>query len=319
MPHDLAHAQAANPDRERAEPLLVHRLLFCSTLLRVDGVVARAASVRPSEERELENHAVVLPYRGVFVTHAGRRHAVLASASHAVLLSARTPYRYSYPGALGDHCLVLMWSDEGLERAAPSLLRRTRFDTPEPAAAPVLEPSTLLARERLRHRLGDPAADPLAVEEDAIGLLSSALSAARREPVDRPIRAGAAARNHCRVERIKELIASAPAKRWTLDGLATAACVSPYHLAHLFKRHVGLSVYDYVVRARLAAALERVMDAKEDLTSIALDAGFSSHSHFTAQFRARFGTTPHELRRPGSRQRSAEVRRMSTAERVATS
>lgn len=320
MPLDLWPAPTAHADRDRARPVLARRELFGSTLLRIDTVVARPVSDGLTEERELTNHCLVLPYRGVFTTHTGRRQSVLASANHAALLSARTPYRYGYPGAIGDHCLVLLWSDERLEDVAPAALRRGRFATPAPAAAPVLEPSALLARERLRRRLAVPAMDSLAIEEESVGLLSSVLGAALREPVERVTRRGPGpTRNHLRVERIKALVASAPARRWTLDGLAAAAAVSPYHLAHLLKTRVGLSVYEYVVRARLATALERVLESEADLTTIALDAGFSSHSHFTAQFRARFGTTPLELRRQGARVGGAEVRRIATAGQGAAS
>jgi AraC family transcriptional regulator len=56
-------------------------------------------------------------------------------------------------------------------------------------------------------------------------------------------------------------------------------------------------VYQYVVRSRLARALDAVLDSGTDLTAIALDAGFASHSHFTARFRSLFGHTPLELRR----------------------
>jgi AraC-like DNA-binding protein len=320
MSLDLAPAQTAATDRDDPPPLLVRRPLFGSALLTIDGVVSYPDSEHPSDEHVLEDHGIVLPYRGVFATHAGRRPAVLASPSHAVMLSAGTPYRYSFPGAIGDHCIVLIWTDEALDRVAPASLRRGRFATPGPAAAPVLEPATLLRRERLRHRLANPAADPLAVEEEAIELLVSVLRSARCEPEGYPTRRGAAsARNHCRVERVKALIASDPTRRWTLGELAAAAVVSPYHLAHLFKTRLGLSVYEYVLRARLVGALQRVLDTQADLTTIALDAGFSSHSHFTAQFRARFRTTPLELRRQGARQAAAPVRRITTARQGAAS
>jgi AraC-like DNA-binding protein len=39
-------------------------------------------------------------------------------------------------------------------------------------------------------------------------------------------------------------------------------------------------------------ALEPLADGAGDLTRIALDLGFSSHSHFTAAFRRHFGLTP---------------------------
>ena len=36
---------------------------------------------------------------------------------------------------------------------------------------------------------------------------------------------------------------------------------------------------------------------RDDLTALALDLGFSSHSHFTAAFRRAFGRPPAEFRR----------------------
>jgi AraC-like DNA-binding protein len=88
--------------------------------------------------------------------------------------------------------------------------------------------------------------------------------------------------------------------------------MSPYHLAHVFRREVGLPVYAYVLRLRLAQALSAVVDSDADITTIALDAGFASHSHFTLHFRTLFGVTPAALRR-GAGPRPAELRKIVTA------
>jgi AraC-like DNA-binding protein len=50
------------------------------------------------------------------------------------------------------------------------------------------------------------------------------------------------------------------------------------------------------MRLRLHASLERVAEPGSDLTAVALDLGFASHSHFTAAFRRSFGLTPSALR-----------------------
>ena len=49
-----------------------------------------------------------------------------------------------------------------------------------------------------------------------------------------------------------------------------------------------------------------------DLTVIVLDAGFASHSHFTARFRTFFGCTPTALRHIGT---AGELRKIMTARR----
>jgi AraC-like DNA-binding protein len=75
----------------------------------------------------------------------------------------------------------------------------------------------------------------------------------------------------------------------------------------------GTSIYDYVLHERLARTLDAVLEGGDDLTSIALDAGFASHSHLTARFRSFFGCTPAALRRIATVGRVAELRKIMTA------
>src|SRR5260221_4200345 len=55
------------------------------------------------------------------------------------------------------------------------------------------------------------------------------------------------------------------------------------------------SLYRYQRRLRLARALD-LISQYDDLTTLGLDLGFSSHSHFTAAFREVYGYTPSEFR-----------------------
>jgi AraC family transcriptional regulator len=66
-------------------------------------------------------------------------------------------------------------------------------------------------------------------------------------------------------------------------------------LTDAFRRVEGTPLHRYLTRLRLARALDELPHA-EDLTQLALDIGFSSHSHFTAAFRRAFGCTPSEFR-----------------------
>jgi AraC-like DNA-binding protein len=61
-------------------------------------------------------------------------------------------------------------------------------------------------------------------------------------------------------------------------------------------------------RLRVAAALERLAGGAADLTDLALDLGYSSHSHFTASFRSEVGTTPSRARRLLATASLAQVR-----------
>ena len=66
---------------------------------------------------------------------------------------------------------------------------------------------------------------------------------------------------------------------------------SPVYLTQVFQQVEGLPLYRYQLRLRLARALD-LLATYDDLTALSLDLGFSSHSHFSAAFRAAYGRSP---------------------------
>jgi AraC family transcriptional regulator len=82
-----------------------------------------------------------------------------------------------------------------------------------------------------------------------------------------------------------------------LTDIARALYVSTYHLCRLFKEETGMPIHRYLTRLRLREALERISGGETGLTDLALNVGFSCHSHFTRAFCREFGVTPSEVRR----------------------
>ncbi len=80
-------------------------------------------------------------------------------------------------------------------------------------------------------------------------------------------------------------------RRWTLAEIGDELRVSPVYLTQLFQQVEGMPLYQYQLRLRLAHALDLVA-RYDDLTTLALDLGFSSHSHFSAAFRQLYGYSP---------------------------
>ncbi len=97
------------------------------------------------------------------------------------------------------------------------------------------------------------------------------------------------------VRAVMEYVSTRFRQRLKLDDIAAVVHCAPNHLCWLFKRETGLPIHRYVIRLRLAAALERLADV-ESLALLAMDLGFSHHSHFTAAFRREFGVQPARLR-----------------------
>lgn len=153
-------------------------------------------------------------------------------------------------------------------------------------------PGTYLEQRRLVESLQRVHPhDPLSVEEAVLKFLVDVIAEPGVAPSVLPPR-----RQADLVEQAKELLAGA-AGRVRLEDLARRLSASPFHLCHSFRRIEGRTLGAYHRDVRLRTALARVMDGGADLTEVALDAGFSSHSHFTSAFRAHFGVTPSSVAR----------------------
>ncbi|MEJ0036590.1 MAG: AraC family transcriptional regulator [Gammaproteobacteria bacterium] len=97
------------------------------------------------------------------------------------------------------------------------------------------------------------------------------------------------------IQRVKEYLALMPHDRVGLAQTARAVGASPSSLAHAFRRLEHLSVYQYALGCRLRHAAHLLL-TYEDLAQLALDVGFSSHSHFSSAFHRWAGCTPSEYR-----------------------
>jgi AraC family transcriptional regulator len=290
-----------------AEDWITRRKLYEGRHFEIGHVVCRPTpEVRTEVEYPVLN-VLALPIAGVFAVHHGPRRHVVATPNHAVFIAAGSPCRVSFPGNVGDECMVIRMRTASLAQLVPEAVSGDGLDASFLASHAQLPSSAILARG-LCQRFARDEADPLLVEELAMSLLGSALGYARKSPNGR---------QSPHVRRVTEAISASPERKWTLAELSDLAGVSSYHLAHVFRREVGTSVYRYAVRQRLARALDPVLDSELDLTSIALDAGFASHSHFTARFRAFFGLTPVALRRSAGSGLAAELRKIVTAQPAA--
>ncbi len=113
----------------------------------------------------------------------------------------------------------------------------------------------------------------------------------------------------------KRRIAARQDERLTLEELSRAVGVTAPHLTSVFRAVEGLPLYQYLLRARLEQAMAMLLPQERpvDLSEIALQAGFSSHSHFTAAFRRMFGCAPGIVRA-----RAAEICRTIRSLRPST-
>jgi AraC family transcriptional regulator len=286
---------------------VTRRSLFESETLQIGLFEARPRSDACGEIERQKSNVIVLPFSGVFSKHDGLGRSVIGTPSHAVFIAADTPYRLSFPGAIGDRALIFRFD----ETLAPE--RTSRRGGESLASNGLLPAGAIMLRNLLWSRLEKGETDPFETEAVGLDLLNMSFRSMRADGV--PLRRSALARRIAAVERVKEAVALAPTRKWTVAKLAKVANLSAFHLCRVFHQTVGTSLYDYVLRERLSCALEAILDRREDITAIALDAGFSSHSHFTARFKSFFNCTPMTFRHLATTKQAAELRKMMTAPR----
>lgn len=94
------------------------------------------------------------------------------------------------------------------------------------------------------------------------------------------------------IERALRLIDQNLSAPLSLEMLASAAGISPFHLSRSFRRITGLSIQGYIRERRLKEACRLLAETRKPLAEIAYDCGFSSQSRMTTVFRQILDTTP---------------------------
>ncbi len=111
--------------------------------------------------------------------------------------------------------------------------------------------------------------------------------------------AAAAGSEPLAVSRAKELLVSRLTTAPSLEELATAVNLSPFHFARVFRRATGLPPHAWLQQRRLEQARALLRDGCAPL-SVALQLGFADQSHLTRQFKQVYGVGPGEYRKAHS-------------------
>ena len=83
----------------------------------------------------------------------------------------------------------------------------------------------------------------------------------------------------------------------SLQALANVSGYSRVHFVRMFRAATGSSPHNYLLNLKLERVRELLKDRSMSLIDIALDCGFSSHSHMSRLFHKIVGVTPSAYRR----------------------
>jgi AraC family transcriptional regulator len=273
--------------RHRAEPSTARIRVLETPFAAVDDLRCVNSDRTQGPQGFSPDFQVCLPYRGLFVWHVGQDD-VVGEANQVLFVSGGEAFRVSQPARGGYGELIVTPTLELLSELGhvsdsrlsthPLFLRRRR------SANLTLQN----LRARFLHCIRHGNRDAFAAEEVLLDVLRCAFEPQTSHP--RP--AGATRRL---VERTKAVLEANACCWLRLADVARTVGASPAYLTDVFRRVEGIPVHKYLVQLRLAKALIELPHSN-DLTQLALDLGFSSHSHFAAVFRQAFDCTPSAFR-----------------------
>jgi AraC family transcriptional regulator len=255
----------------------------------IHGFVLVESIYRPQHTVPLHEHERAFFYLVLDGSSRDTTHRQTVSCARGMLL-------YHPPGEAhanlwhdaGGRCFHIEIPPDRLElsdRVSPALRHSGSF---------VGGPLVWLAQRLHREFQCPDAASSIAAEGLALELIAGthreAFAAGRSRTAPRWLTAARdAARDRCTEEL-------------TIAMLAREAGIHPAHFARAFRVEYGCSVGEFVRRARIERACERLRAGGVSLARVASDLGFYDQSHFTRTFKRVVGLTPSQfIRRPGVR------------------
>ena len=246
------------------------------------------------------HHLLAFPRRAVVIERS-RHRRVVANANHVVLYDPDETYRRELLAPEGDDSLFIDVRPDAASLLVP--VRPSGDHSFRRIEAPVPDRVVLRLHELELRLDGDRSGlDPLAVDELLGAIVASLAVAEDRDRQPRPTTAGVERRRL--VEETQAYLSTGYAESLTLPEIGRVVGASPFHLARTFRRATGSTLHGYRERLRLREGLRRLRDGESDLAALALELGFSSHSHFDDRFRNAFGVAPSAERLGGGSKRA---------------
>ena len=249
-------------------------------------------------------HLVCFPRTAVWIQHDGGR-AFLADPNLVTFYNDGQRYLRRAFHPAGDHTDWFAVAPDTVADAMREVDPAVDDRGPRPFPSPhgLSDPHTyLLQRTIVEHVSRDVPADGLFVEESVLAVLARVVRAAA--PMTTGKRAHQASDP---VAHVRVVLAERFRDDLSLAELARMAGCSVFHLARRFRAETGSTLHGYRQQLRLRASLERLGEADVDLLELAMELGYSSHSHFTGTFRRTFGVTPSWVRTCLTRRRTREL------------
>ena len=290
-------------------------------VLPVESVVYNGPTVRIGAFRCPSGHPMfrdsgpiqlpcfVFPRTTVAILRGGR--PIIASPNLVTIYNEGDEYdRKEVVEGAGDQCDWFQLEPAMLADLAESFGRPSSSTTPFARSWVPSNAELYLAQRRTFNQAAAGLLDGLAAEEAVVSLAVSLFRAMGQEGNEER----ESSRGRGLVGALQEILATDLDQPLSLAFLAKTLKCSIFHLCRTFKRATGSSPHEFRQQVRMRAALERLAETDDDVLTLALDLGFSSHSHFSHAFRKRFGITPSSFRHSNPARRVTALGETGSAE-----
>jgi AraC-like DNA-binding protein len=97
------------------------------------------------------------------------------------------------------------------------------------------------------------------------------------------------------ISKLVERIRSCPERNYSLAELAAEVELSPSRFKSKFKAQIGIAPHEFILRCKMEAAKQMLLDRRKSVTDTAMELGFSSSQYFATVFRRFTRQTPVEF------------------------
>jgi AraC-like DNA-binding protein len=136
----------------------------------------------------------------------------------------------------------------------------------------------------------------LAIDEVAHALLE-AIQSELDPPASTPLPIRSTRRDRDRAIAAAGFMEAHAEQPLDLATVARRVELSPFHFLRLFRRELGLTPHQHLIRSRIRRAIERLVETDLPVTDIALEVGFEDLSNFVRTFHRHVGCAPSAFRR----------------------
>jgi AraC-like DNA-binding protein len=241
-------------------------------------------------------------------TLRARTREVIATAPEALLYVSPGPSREGYYIASGESVRMIVL------HCRPQLLTHVldmhSKDIPSPLSS-LLIPERTTTRRRLtsspeviqvarrimesRHRLSLVLRDRY-LQTLSMELLLQVLGILERRTLVATAPAGSS-RDAARIYEARDYLAQHYVNPPNITELARRIGLNRTKLKESFRRILGFTIYDYVLRLRMERAAEMLVTGDHDIAQVAYAVGYEYPANFTAAFKRHFGRLPRDWKR----------------------